>query len=128
MGGLKSESAKFKSSKSVKELTQLLRSAQGELQAQIDRIEDDDPLAGDDEKAALAVLFEGNVGRFEEIKYGRGGASFDLWAVQVFIYELGVERVIELVALGEQGLMVPPGAYILKASVNRMNRLIEILH
>lgn len=126
MGKLRTESAEFKTSKSLQEIADILRRASYEMKAEVEQIGNNDPLGGFGNQPDLAVAFCGRLGLFGSFKHYRLNSSNDIWGVQIFVYEMGNERGVELVALGESASMFN-GALNLGASKEHMEKLLSML-
>ena len=127
MAKLQTESAEFKTQKSLQELTQILRRAANQLDAQVQAIRDDDPLGGFDLQPNLAVALSGKIGFLGGLKHFRNGSAHDTWGVQVYVYDKGVERQVELIAVGETGMFRELGALNLAASKERLETILSML-
>lgn len=105
MAQTKTDSITFKTQKTLGQLADALRQAAQQLKASdLIKIEDDDPLAGigqDADQPDIAVALSGKVGFAGGLKHFRAGAANNIWGVQVYVYDLGNERAVELVALGQ---------------------------
>lgn len=124
MGKIKTDSVQFTTQRSLKELNALLRRAVNATKAQVEKLDDDPMDAADGESVApsLAVLLSGS--NF------MGGSR--LWGVQVFFYEFGDRRIVELVAVGESfgaGVMsyYTGGYFQLSDGKRRRERIMAIL-
>lgn len=89
--GLKSDSIQFGVNKSLREVNDSLRIAANQLGASVERLENNDPLGGFDQSAAIEVVLSG----------AKGALSQQSWAVQVYVYDLGTSCKVELIALGD---------------------------
>jgi len=128
MAKLKTERAEFKTSKSVQEIADILRQASYQMNAQVEQIGNNDPLGGFGEQPDLAVVFSGRLGFFGSFKHHRGNSALDIWGVQIYVYDRGNERGVELVALGEGGAFgVRGGGLNLGASREHMETLLSML-
>ncbi len=103
MGKLRTESAEFKTSKSLQEIADTLRRASYEMKAEVEQIGNNDPLGGFGNQPDLAVAFCGRLGLIGGVKHFRLNCAYDIWGVQIFVYDMGNERGVELVARGEGG-------------------------
>lgn len=128
MGKLKTERAEFKTSKSVQEIANILRQASYQMKADVEQIGNNDPLGGFGEQPDLAVAFSGRLGLLGGLKHFRGNAANDIWGVQIYVYDTGNERGVELVALGEgSALGMFGGGLNLGASREHMEKLLNML-
>lgn len=127
MGKTKTETAEFKTKKSLRDITQIIRQMASQFKANVQPLNDDDPLGGFDEHADLEVVLSGNIGYFEAYKHFRMGAANDIWAVQVYVTDMGDQRDVQLIAMGESNLLGYAGALNLGASRDRMEKLINAL-
>lgn len=91
---VRSDAIEFDTQKTVQQITGALRS----IKCQMDRLNNDDPLATADggPHPVIAVLMVGN-----DTLLGVGAKE---WGVQAIVYELGNKRHVELIALGESGM------------------------
>ena len=107
------ESIQFDTKKTVQEIANVLRSYRGNMEKL-----DSDPLAGIGGGAAEAiavVIWDEVRGLGEMLRHPASkGAS---WAVQVYVYDRGEARHIELVALGKSS-----GSMWLSGAIGRGNR------
>ena len=107
------ESIQFDTRKTVQEIANVLRSYGGNMEKL-----NSDPLAGisGGETEAIAIVIWDEVRGFREMMKhpaSKGAA----WAVQVYVYEQGEARHIELVALGKSS-----GSMWLSGAIGRGNR------
>lgn len=88
------DAIEFDTQKTVQQITGALRS----IKCQMDRLNNDDPLAIADggPQPIIAVVMTGNNTLF--------GMGVKEWGVQLITYELGNKRHVELIALGESGM------------------------
>lgn len=127
--GVKSESITFKTQKSTQELSQLLRQAANQMKARVEPVINDDPLGRYDAQPALSVVLSRRLGFFLNLKYVAGSPNL-VWAVQVYVYEVGAEREVELVALGStlgSTILSQGWGFHLRASRDHMEMLLGIL-
>ena len=98
---VRSDAIEFDTQKTVQQITGALRS----IKCQMDRLNNDDPLATADggPQPVIAVLMVGN-----DTLFGMGAKQ---WGVQVIVYELGNKRHVALIALGESGMGASWRAY-----------------
>lgn len=91
---VRSDAIEFDTQKTVQQITGALRS----IKCQMDRLNNDDPLATADggPQPVIAVSMVGNATLF--------GLGSTLWGVQAIVYELGNKRHVELIALGESAM------------------------
>lgn len=91
---LKTDSIQFGVNKSLKEVNDSLRMAANQLGASVERVQNNDPLGGFDQSAAIEVVLSG----------AKGMLSQQSWAVQVYVYDLGTSCKVELIALGDSAM------------------------
>lgn len=127
MGKVKTENATFVTQKTANEIKQILRELADDFGAEVEKITDDDPLSSPAENEVLAILLSGRVGLFSGMKHFRPGGYYDLWGVQVYVFENGVDREIETIAIGERNLSGAKGAFNFGASKERMEKIINAL-
>ena len=88
--GLQTNSITFTVSKDLRGVNNTLRQIASQLDAEVERIVNDDPLGGFDSNSDIEVVLSGKKGLFNP----------QYWAVQVFVDDLGNSCNVELVALG----------------------------
>lgn len=60
-----------------------------------------DALSDFDEKADIAVCLKGDLGFFGELRYLRFNSAKDVWEFHIYVDDLGTERRVATVAIGE---------------------------
>ena len=103
---MKTEAIEFDTMKDVNQIVNILRSQKG----QIEKLEDD-PFAGADGsiQPVVAVILYGKASLGDAFKHFGAGKSE--WGVQIYVYDLGTKRHIELIALGESAMKSAFSAY-----------------
>jgi len=86
---MKTEPIKFTTKKTVKEISNALRNICSEIKATTERIESADVFGVNEQKSDIGVL-------------AHGKTAFPMgvpWGVQIYVYDKGIERKVELIAL-----------------------------
>lgn len=105
---------------SVRELGQCLNDATSRLKASVTKIHDStNPLDSFDRTADIAVAVQGK------------GKLSSAWAVQIYVYDEGDHRKIELIALGDSGfqraMMGVQSSVSLSKSMEKMDTIVSFL-
>ena len=124
----KVDSIEFSTSKDLQQISLDLRGIANQLRADVDAIEDD-PIPDFGPKPEISVVLSARLGMK---LFGNGGSPNNYWAVQVYVTDLGEERHIELVAIGESatvGIMSQGriGRAVMSQSVKFRNRIADVL-
>lgn len=133
MAKMKEDRIELLSKLSLQQIAANLRTAAGELRANVERITDQyDALSFGNNKSDIEVVFVGRpLGIIGGLKHIRPGSMNNIWAVQVYVTELGNKRHIELIALGEGvlagGLSNGSGVLNLGASIEKRDKLATYL-
>lgn len=98
-GKHKNKNITFMSSQNVQSIANQLRKVAAELGAQVEKIEDNDPLGNQGAQEDIAVVLSG----------GNKGMGFKPWAVQVYVQNAGDKSRVELVALSSSTTMASFG-------------------
>ena len=127
MTRMKMESVKLQTTSTVRQLEEYIRHAANSVNGNMQRISRKERLSDFSTRAAVEVTLYGKVGLLGGLKHLRLGSASDTWGVQIFVYDLGQERRIELIALGEGVGSRLFGAKNFNASKEKMNDIADIL-
>ena len=126
MSKMNADAVELTSQLSLQQIVNGLRQAANDLRADVEEVESD---ALDKFSASpdVQVVFSGAVGFLGGLKHFRPGSANNSWAVQVYVTDLGSQRHIELIALGESvfagGLGNGMGVLNMGASIEKRDAL-----
>ncbi len=118
--------AESQSQKSVQDIADIIREFAYSNKAVIKQIQHD-ALSEFTQKADIEVYLQGDLGFFGGLKYLRFNSAKDVWALQVFVTDLGTARHIVTIAIGEKSIMPLDGLCNLKASRAKQEKLLDLL-
>lgn len=100
MSRMKTDAIEFVTTKTLSEVVDCLRRCAYECKAQVDDIESNslDNFGGQPD---IQVVFSGHVSLIGSLKHFRPGSAHNSWGVQIFVTDLGAQRHVEMIALGE---------------------------
>lgn len=98
---MKTDSVSFSTTQSVDWIADTLRMLANQLNASVDRIAQDNFGGYGTAPGEIEVVMWGHVGLIGGLKHFRPGSANNDWGVQVYVFDQGSRRDIELVALGE---------------------------
>lgn len=133
MSKLKQETAEFTTEKSLQQIVAVIRQFQAKYKAEMETIDSGgDALSAFDgpQDSDIQVVLSARLGMINGLRHFRMGAAQNIWAVQVYVDDMGTARHVTLIALGHGGwdnFVNCHGAMNLGASRERMQQLTEML-
>lgn len=109
---MKTDSVSFKTSKSLQEVSNIIRNAASSMKAEITRL-DDDPLASPGQGPDIAVGLSGS----NILGFGARG-----WGMHVYVTDLGSSCAVELIALGDGVMQKMSGGAFFDMRIGKRHR------
>lgn len=110
---MKTDSISFNTTKSVREIANIIRNAASSMKAEITKL-DEDPFGGAGGRApVIAVGMSGS----NILGFGARG-----WGMQIYVTDLGSSRAVELIALGDGVLQKMSGGAFFDLGMGKRHR------
>ncbi|MDO4901943.1 MAG: hypothetical protein Q4A21_00035 [bacterium] len=112
--------------KPIKQVTDILRAFASTYKGSIQNLQGD-VLSAFDDRADIEVLIEGQLGILGGLRYFRHNSLHDVWALQVYVKDMGNFCRILIITMGHKSFWPVDGLANPRASKDKEVQLIEML-